>query len=187
MSTRPLWYFAHESNTLRHGDNRSIVIGETHVVDGPPALCSRGLHASRRATDALSYAPGPIVYRVRLGGAVVHGADKSCATERTYVAGGIDAGPVLRRWSRMCALDVIHLWDAPAVVTRYLKTGDESIRAAAWDAARDARAAARDAAWDAAWDAAREAARDAARDAAWERQDRRLSQMLSRAIRGASE
>jgi len=35
-------------------------------------------------------------------------------------------------------LDVIHLWDAPAVVREYLETGDESKRDAAWAAARDA-------------------------------------------------
>lgn len=29
---------------------------------------------------------------------------------------------------RMCALRVIHLWDAPEIVIRYLNTGDESIR-----------------------------------------------------------
>ena len=67
----------------------------------------------------------------------------------------------------MRALDVIHLWGAPDVVVRYLKTGDESIRSAALDAARTAArtavwAAARAAAWTAST-----AARDTALDAAW--------------------
>ena len=79
--------------------------------------------------------------------------------------------------TRRYALAVIHLWDAPDVVRRYLETGDESIRDAARAAARDAAwaaawAATRDAAWAAARAAARDAARAAARaaagDAAWD-------------------
>src|SRR5690606_19611648 len=130
---------------------------------------------------ALGYAPGPILWRVELGGTIVTGDDKVCATERTYLW-GVDASECLREFARKCALDVIHLWDAPELVVRYLKTGDESIRAAARPAAWDAAwAAARAAAWDAAawaaarataraaaWDAAKEAARAAARDAAWD-------------------
>jgi len=102
------------------------------------------------------------------------GDDKISATERKYLW-GFDATDTLWRFARLCALDVVHLWDAPDIVVRYLKTGDESIRDAAWDAARAAaRFAARDAAWAAAraaaraaaWDAARAAARAAAWDAA---------------------
>ena len=60
----------------------------------------------------------------------------------------------------MCALDVIHLWDAPDVVIEYLKAGDGNLSAAtgvaAWAAASvAARAAARDAAGAAAWGAAK--------------------------------
>lgn len=47
-----------------------------------------------------------------------------------------------RAWARWCALQVIGLWNAPEIVRQYLETGDESIRAAAWDAARDAAGAA---------------------------------------------
>ena len=59
----------------------------------------------------------------------------------------------IRRFACDCALDVIHLWDAPPIVKKYLETGDEKIRAAA-----------RDAAWDAAWAAAGDAAGDAIRE-----------------------
>ena len=74
----------------------------------------------------------------------------------------------MRRFARLAALDVAHLWDMPAIVREYLETGDETKRAAALDAALDAawaaalaaRNAARAAeAAEAAWDAAR-AARD---------------------------
>ena len=45
----------------------------------------------------------------------------------------------LRYFARMQALSVIHLYDDPPdVVLDYLMTGDESIRHAAWDAARAA-------------------------------------------------
>ena len=77
----------------------------------------------------------------------------------------------LYEFARWCALQVIHLWDAPGVVRKYL-TGDETLRVAAWDAAQDAsRAAGRAAAWAAsaaAADAARAAALAAARAAAWD-------------------
>jgi hypothetical protein len=163
------WYFAEPDRKLRYGDRRAIVIGKTHRVRGELILCEHGLHASARALDALGYAPGPIVYRVKLHGQILQGDDKACATARTYVAGGIDVSDELRAFARWCGLQVAHLWDMPSIVRQYLETGDESIRAAArdaaWDAARDA---ARAAAWDAARAAARAAAWDAARAAAWD-------------------
>jgi hypothetical protein len=140
---------------------------------------------------------------VTLSGDVVHGHDKSAASARTYIA-RIDATDLLWRHARLCALDVIDLWDAPDVVRQYLRTGDENKRdaasAAAWDAARDAardaawaaardaawaaaRDAARDAAWDAAWAAARAAGRDAAWDAARDAQRRRFARMVNQAFR----
>ena len=77
-------------------------------------------------------------------------------------------GPEHEHWVRLfareCASDVLHLWDAPQVVKDYLATGDESIRAAARDAAG---AVARAAAWSAAGSAAWSAAGAAAGSAAW--------------------
>ena len=84
---------------------------------------------------------------------------------------------VSRYLARWCASQVLHLWDAPAVVRDYLRTGDEKLRAtaaaaawdaasAAWDAARVAARAAGAAASDAARVGARVAA-SAAWDAAW--------------------
>ena len=90
----------------------------------------------------------------------------------------------MRRFARLAALDVAHLWKMPAIVREYLKTGDETklddargAWVAEWDAmgAWAAAMAARDATWAAAaaldtravwaeW-AARAAARDAR--AAW--------------------
>jgi hypothetical protein len=135
--------------------------------------------------DALRYAPGNTICRVAITGDLVRGDDKLVGRRRE-VLWITDAEQTLRKFARMCAKDVLHLWNAPPVVIEYLNTGDEALRVAAWDAAWDAihaaawaaaraaaweaaraaRAAARDAAWDAAWDAARAATHAAARAAA---------------------
>ncbi len=175
------WYFSAENKRLRYGDDRKIKIGITHTVEGKPVLCQNGLHASKNILDALSYAPGNVVWRVGLSGDIFHSENKSVATARIYLEGGIDVSSILRKFARMCVLDVIHLWEAPQIVIDFLKTGRESLkdaagdaaRAAAWAAAGDAAgaaawAAAGAAAWDAAWDAAGAAARDAAGAAAWD-------------------
>ena len=162
------WYFSTLDKKLRYDDNRDIAIGVTHKVDCTPVLCEIGLHLAPTILDALEYAPGPVLWQVVGGGEIVHGDDKSVCTQRAYIAGGVDISDILRHFARLCALDVIHLWDAPPVVVEYLKTGNESLRAAAGDAARAAGAAAKNAAWRAgrAAFAAGDAAR-AAGAAAW--------------------
>jgi hypothetical protein len=184
------WHFAQDDLRLGYEDGRKIVAGETVEHDGPIEMCASGLHASRNIIHALNYARGRQICRVECSGEIIQSNDKLVCTRRKtlWIVDGID---ILRRFARLCARDVLPLWDPPEIVLRYLRTGDENIRdaaraaarAAAWDAARAAawdaaRAAARAAAWDAAraaaWDAvgdavraaAREAARDAARAAA---------------------
>lgn len=184
MSDR-YWYFAPKDRRLRFDDGRLIQAGTTHTVQPPIEPRKRGLHASRRAIDALQYAPSQVVCRVSLGGEIMHDGDKSCATERTYLS-VIDAEDTLLAFARRCALDVIDLWGAPDIAREFLETGDENIRAqvqkaahfAAWEAAWSAAGStAQAAAWAAAWAAARpareaalesaeEAARAAARQAA---------------------
>jgi hypothetical protein len=182
MTTKAYWFFG---DTLRNGDPVPAD-GEWLEVSGPLVICEHGLHASMHPFDALRYARGNNLALVEIDGDIISQNDKVCARRRRIIR-RIDATDMLRLFARQCALDVIHLWDAPPVVRQYLETGDETLRdaaraaawAAAWaaaraaagDAARDAaRAAARDAARDAAWDAwaARAAAGDAARDAAWD-------------------
>ena len=174
------WHFLSDKGKLANGDRRREMVGRTLVHRGPLVLCEGGLHASVRAIDALQYAPGPWVCRVECGGKIVRGDDKLVCSRRKTLA-MVDATDTLRHFARLCALDVIDKWDAPAIVREYLETGDESkraaARAAAWDAARDA-------AWAAAWAAARyarDAAWAAARDAAWDARDaqsRRLVALL---------
>ena len=160
------WYFSTPDKKLRYGDNRVIRNGITHKIDItklPPSICNHGLHAGKSVLDALQYAPGDYVWRVDLRGAMDIGTDKIAAESRTYLW-GFDASTVLRNFARRCAIDVLHLWDAPDIVVRYLNTGDESLR---------------DAALAAAWDAAKAAARDAAWAAAITKQRRRLAAMIN--------
>ena len=163
------WHFT--GDTLRDG-SPIPKIGEWLEYKGRIVICESGLHASRDPFDALEYAPGSMLHLVECDGVVTEQNDKLVCARRRIVASK-DATEGLRYFARMQALSVVHLWTAPDICIEFLMTGDESIRAAAWDAARDAaRAAARDAAraaaWDAAWDAARDAARAAAWDAAWD-------------------
>ena len=140
--------------------------------DGEVIPCQSGLHASIHPFDALQYAPGNLLHMVELRGDIQkHNKDKVVAMERKIIK-SIDAEKLMRDFARWNAMRVIHLWkEAPKVVLVHLKTGDETLRAAAMAAARDAArdaamAAARDAAWAAAMAAAWAAARDAAMAAA---------------------
>lgn len=172
------WYFAREDRRLQYGDNRRIVIGETHIVDCKPTLCKQGLHGSISIRDALSYAPGTMLYLVDLSGEMDIGEDKIAAQVRKYLA-GFDATDLLRCFARRQALiniDKIKPYtDKYDLIVEYLQTGDKSIQsaaesaawyaaAAAWPAAAAARSAA-DAARSAA--ATAKSAADAARFAAW--------------------
>jgi hypothetical protein len=163
-------------STLR--DGRPLpAVGEWLEHTGPLVPCESGLHASEHPFDAFQFAPGNLLHLVECDGEIVeHGepVDKFVCRRRRIVA-TVDAQPLLREFARWCAAQVLHLWDAPQVVRDYIATGDESSRAAAWDAAQDAaqdaaraaaQAAAQAAAWAAAWAAAQDAARAAARDAA---------------------
>ena len=164
------WHFV--GPTLRNGDPVPAD-GEALRHDGPVSICVSGLHASRRPIDALRYAPGSTICRVECRDVVEEQDDKLVCRERV-ILWRVEGDGLLRDFARSCALDVVHLWDAPDVVLRYLRTGDESLRDAAWVAARDAAwVAAGPAAWVAAWVAAGDA------------QNRRLMSMVS-ARRGAA-
>jgi hypothetical protein len=192
MSEQPLsqailaWHFLPDDGRLRYGDRAPVAVGQTLRAEGDLILCRNGMHASRRAIDALGYASGSLLCRVRMGGEVVEeeGGDKLVARERTVLwmgdatrilhafacwvaedtldalaARGCDVDPRARR-----AIAVKRLW-----LDRKASDGDlAAATAAGWAAARDA---ATDAAWAAAWAAATAAARDAAwaaaRGAAW--------------------
>ena len=147
------WHFLYEGHKLRDG-RTAPADGVMLKYDGTPIMCRQGLHGSLKPHQALQHAPGPILCLVECGGTIIHTDDKLVCTERTIIT-RFDATEMLQYYARMQALRATKYWDAPDVVLDYLMTGDESIRAAAWAAARDAawaaaRAAARAAAWDAA-------------------------------------
>jgi len=131
------WHFMRADRTLGYGDTRPVCVGEWLEHSGSLVLCKSGLHGGKKILDALRYAPGPTICRCEYDGEIVRDDDKFVAARRR-VLWWVDGEDLLQRFARRCALDVIHLWSPPEVVVRYLKTGDESIRAAAGDAARDA-------------------------------------------------
>ena len=185
MKTVLAWHFA--DNRLR--DGRPLPPdGEWLVHDGPCVMCKSGLHASRRIIDALQYAPGHTICRVRCAD-IASEVDDKLLCRRRKILWRVDGEQLLRTFARECALSVIHLWDAPDVVRQYLETGDESLRDAAqaaaqvavWDAAQAARAT-RAAAWDAAR-ATRAAARAATQAAAWDNSNKPLTKMVMDAHR----
>ena len=80
------WHFLRQDGCLNYPPYTKVEVGQTLTLDdGEPALCERGFHASKRAIDALYYAPGPIICRVELGGVIVHDDDKMSASERTVL------------------------------------------------------------------------------------------------------
>lgn len=128
------WHFVAKNGRLLDGNTAAA--GYVYSVRPEDiSMCEWGLHACRRAIDALYYAPGSLVCLVRCGGGVVEDLDKLVCSRREVVA-MVDATEALQHFARLCAQDVLHLWDSPAVVRWYLKTGDESIRRAAHDAAQ---------------------------------------------------
>ena len=191
------WYFLKEDRKLRYAPYTPVEPGQVLRVEGPLELCRRGLHASIRPLDALRYAPGSIVCRVEMGGDIIHGDDKLCASERKtlWVA---DATRTLHEFACWCAERALlrerdagrepdpRSWDAVEAKRAWLRgeIDDKALAAAAyaaWATAAAARAAvyaaaaAVDAAVDAAWAtaaaaraAAVDAAVDAARAAAWD-------------------
>jgi len=158
------WHFLPADLRLGNGDGREVRVGETLRHEGPLVLCKSGMHASERIIDALVYASGPVICRVRCGGEILRDSDKLVCRERTVEWMLTDTDDLLCGFARWCARSVLHMWKAPEIVRRYLEAGDESLRDAAGAAAEDAAWAAGDAAGAAAGDAAW-AARDAARAA----------------------
>ena len=61
------------------------------------------------------------------------------ADDAIWALRACDGNDDIARWlARWAALTVIHRRDAPDIVARYLRTGDETIRAASWAASRAA-------------------------------------------------
>jgi hypothetical protein len=171
------WHFLRDDRRLNYPPHTLVEVGQKLTVKSPLELCCWGLHASKRAIDALEYAPGSIACRVELSGEILEGYDKVCATERTVLQ-MVDATNVLHEFACWCAEQALlqereagrepdpRSWAAIEAKRKWLRgeiTDSELV--AARDAALDAAWAA---AWDTALDAARDTARAAAREAAWD-------------------
>jgi len=170
------WHFT--GDKLR--DGRPIPpVGEWLKHDGDVAMCKSGLHLSKHPYDALKYAPEATLHRVRGRGDIIESDDKIVCRERVilWTIPTETMQTLLWDYARWCALQVVHLWDAPDVVVKYLKTGDESLREAARAAAWTARAASW-AAWTASRTASRAASREASREASEKKQRAKLKAMI---------
>ena len=93
------FYFSNKDRKLGYGDGRRIVVGESHSVDGKPKACNHGLHASVKVIDALTYAPGSILYLVDVSGDLDQSDDTISGKKRTYLA-EFDATQILRTFAK---------------------------------------------------------------------------------------
>lgn len=160
-----------------------VKVGQTQTAEGRLELCNNGMHASRRALDALQYAEGAVICQLGLSGEVLAMADAMivlhefmcwCAEQALLREREAGREPDPRSWK---AIEVKRKWLKGEATDEELVT----IGLEAWDAARSAvegASAARSAAWSAAlgdaqdivwavWEAAWESAWSAAWNTAW--------------------
>jgi len=158
------WHFLQNDGKLRYPPRTKVEVGQPLTCDGPPSLCKHGFHASRRAIDALSYAPDALACRVIVGGEIHNGNDKLAGTQRTVIAMA-DATMLLHAFAcdvaekaldergdddprSRRAIEVKRLWIAGKATDSEL---DDAVDAAGYSASY--------ADWYAAWNAARYSAR----------------------------
>jgi hypothetical protein len=139
------WYFC---NKRELHEGTPLEVGRAYTVEGLLKPCNRGPRWSKWALNALRYASGSIICRVRYGGDVLYDDDDNGYSSERTVLWAADVTVLLHEFARWCASQVLPLWDAPAMMREFLVTGDESIRYAArkeaWtDAPTVARVAAR--------------------------------------------
>ena len=176
------WHFVGLDRRLRYGSEKERLIvapGYVYTESAPIVICRSGLHASTRAYDALRYAPGLVICRVRMWGDVVEGDDKLVARNRE-VLWMADATSEVRLWAAWCVRQVWHL-----LTDQRSRTAVEvAERFARGEAPREELAAVERAAWAAeraAW-AAERAARGSA-----ERAERAAERAAWAAARGARD
>lgn len=150
------WHFLAADRKMAHEDNQVVEPGCVYSAVGPLVLCKNGMHASVRALDAIRYAPGPIVCRVRCSGEIVSDDDKLVARHRE-VLWMADATTALRllacRFVRETPLaDGRRVWDLLSDA-RSRAAVEVAERYAVGQATEKELDAARGAAWGAAWTA----------------------------------
>mgnify|MGYP001573830866 CR=1 FL=1 len=100
------WHFLQQDRCLQWGTKEEVIPGKKIIVLPPLEMCRHGLHASKDAIDAISYAPDPVVCRVMLSGEILYDKDKCCATER-IVLWMADATMVLHEFACWCAEEAL--------------------------------------------------------------------------------
>jgi hypothetical protein len=167
------WHFVAQDRILANGSGLLVEPGYVYSEpDGELKMCEHGMHFSVDPFDALQYAPGPWLCRVRCWGDVKLGSDKGVCRHREVIS-MVDISRAMRLFACWCVRetplpDGRKVWDllidgrsrtAVEVAERHACGGatDEEL-AAAWDSARAAAWAAGDSA-RAAGDSARAAAR----------------------------
>ena len=155
------WHFLQDDGRLQFGRHSKVRVGQTLRRDPDKlSLCNYGLHASVRAIDALQWAPGPIVCRVRLGGQIIEDTNKCVASRRTvlWMANAERELRLFACWSvRNTPLhDGRMVWDL-LTAKRSQTAVEVAERYANGLATDDELDAAGDAAWDVAWATARAA------------------------------
>src|SRR3990167_4497527 len=173
------WHFVPDDGRLAHDKQRlKVKVGYTYSVPPPIVPCVWGLHGSADPLDAVKYANGALVCRVRLWGSVVaHNGDKIAAQHRDVLA-------------MAHATRTIHLFAiecARRALIRERKAGREPDKRS-WKALLvkrqwlDGRATDEELA--AAWAAARAAACDVTNRAERAWQSRRLTALLTKLLEG---
>ena len=113
--------------------------------DDKPIMAVQGLrggvswtelpHCADTMRDALTCGSGAVIYRVEISGERI-----DCHVYRRikYLGGRQWMGGLLRRFARLCALDVIRFWGPSQDVLDYLNDGDEDRRKGALAAIEEA-------------------------------------------------
>jgi hypothetical protein len=103
------WHWLAEDKRLRYDDKRLVRTGSRLSATGPLRLCHNGMHASILARHSLTYAPGPIICRVKLSGEILTSDDKLCARTRE-VLWMADATAALWEHALWCAEQALPIW-----------------------------------------------------------------------------
>jgi len=140
---------------------------EQYDADRPLEMCRHGYHASIDIMNALQYAPGPILRRVRCSGEIIEGNDKLVCRRRTEIY-RVDLTRVLREWACWCATRALEHERAAGREPdpRSWAAVDVALKYARGEATTYELAIAESAAWSASWSTAYYAAESAAWSAA---------------------
>ncbi len=139
------WHFLTDEGRTGQG-NLLVYPGQVLRVEGEIVPCANGLHASRKALDALQYAPGATVQRVVVRGDIREEGDKFAGRERECLWTA-DASRVLHEFAIWCAEEALKTTgDADPRSLKALEVKRLWLEGKATDEELDAaRAAARDA------------------------------------------